>query len=215
MRPVIIIGAGGHARSVASSLQHQGRSVTGYVDPDPARIGEMMNGVEIRGSDEWLLDQGPDAFELTNGIGTKFDHTGDRQRVYEKFVGAGFQFCVSVDHRANVSEDVELSDGCQILASATVQTGTRIGANVIVNSASCIDHDCRIGDHVHIAPGVVLCGGVTIGAGSQIGAGAIVLPGCSLAANCIVGAGATIAAGVAAGQTVVGTPARPIENTGR
>jgi acetyltransferase-like isoleucine patch superfamily enzyme len=53
-------------------------------------------------------------------------------------------------------------------------------------------------------------GNVTIGAGATIGTGANVLPGVTIGEGAFVGAGAVVTKDVEPGQTVVGSPAKPI-----
>lgn len=62
------------------------------------------------------------------------------------------------------------------MAGTVINSDTRIGCNVIINSRTSIDHDCCIGDASHIAPGATLCCTVRVGAGSFICAGATVIP---------------------------------------
>ena len=59
-------------------------------------------------------------------------------------------------------------------------------------------------------PGVAVSGGCDIGRGCLLGAGAVVLEHLSLEAGVTVGSGAVVTKHVAAGATVVGIPARPL-----
>ncbi len=89
-----------------------------------------------------------------------------------------------------------------------VQTNTRIGRHVIVNTAASVDHDCDVGDYVHVAPHATLCGFVTIERGCYIGAGATILPGVTVGENAIVGAGAVVVRDVPPNTVVTGVPAK-------
>ena len=50
-RPVIVIGAGGHAAVVADALLAGGAVVLGFTDPQPARRGSMLCGLPVLGDD--------------------------------------------------------------------------------------------------------------------------------------------------------------------
>jgi UDP-perosamine 4-acetyltransferase len=116
-----------------------------------------------------------------------------RRAIYERIAAGARDRLISViDPYALIRGDVDVGHAVQILAGAIIQTGTRIGDNVVANSGCRIDHDCIIGNHAFIGPGAVLCGEVTIGAGSFIGANATVLPGISIGENVVVAAGSTV-----------------------
>jgi len=55
--------------------------------------------------------------------------------------------------------------------------------------------------------------GPTIEDGARIGGGVTLLPGVTIGASAIVGAGSVVTRDVAAGVTVVGVPARPLERS--
>jgi sugar O-acyltransferase (sialic acid O-acetyltransferase NeuD family) len=98
-----------------------------------------------------------------------------------------------------------------INSGVIINTGSRIGQDVILNTACTIDHHNYIGDHTHIAPGVHLGGDVEIGEGTLIGIGATVMPQCRIGAWSVIGAGAVVTKDIPAYSTVVGIPARVIK----
>ena len=65
---------------------------------------------------------------------------------------------------------------------------------------------------MHVAPRALLCGDVTVGARSHIGAGAVVRQGLRLGADTVVGAGAMVVKDFPGGGTLVGVPARRLED---
>jgi sugar O-acyltransferase (sialic acid O-acetyltransferase NeuD family) len=198
-RSVIVLGGGGHARVVIDALLAGGRQVLGIVDPKSDLT--LPAGVRRLGAD--LSGLRPAEAELALGIGSvDVGEKNPRPRLFLEGNAAGFTFVVLRHPSAVVAGDVVLGEGAQIMAGAIIQTGARIGRNVIVNTRASVDHDCRIGDHVHIAPGVILSGGVEIGAGAHLGTGAIVVQGIVIGAEAMIGAGALVRHPVAPGARV-------------
>ena len=50
-KPVVIIGAGGHAKVVKAALELSGRNVLGFVTPD-TQVGTEFCGKKILGDEE-------------------------------------------------------------------------------------------------------------------------------------------------------------------
>lgn len=205
-KPVILLGAGGHAKVLLDILLEQNIEVLGIAEKDGADLPSDVYGVPVIGNDSDVQQYPPDKVELVNGIGS-IGSTVLRQKVYERFKRQGYRFPQVIHPRAVVSRRAELGEGVQIMAGAVVNIGTRIQGNSIINTNASVDHDCDIGAHVHIAPGVTLSGGVTVGDGSHIGTGASVVQGIEIGTNVIVGAGAVVVNNIEAGRKVCGVPA--------
>jgi sugar O-acyltransferase (sialic acid O-acetyltransferase NeuD family) len=114
-----------------------------------------------------------------------------------------------------VAHDAVIGDGAILAAFSLISIATRIGRFFHANYHACVAHDCVIGDFVTFGPRATCNGNVHIGDRAYIGAGAIIkqgVPGRPLriGADAVVGMGAVVIEDVAAGQTVVGNPARPI-----
>lgn len=210
--PVIVIGAGGHARVVADALLASGRRLLGFTDMDAARHGQTLLGLPVLGGDEALAGWSPEAVELANGLGTVTvpapGQVLPRQRVQQQLAAAGWRF-VTVRHpSAVVSPFADLAAGVQVMAGAVVQAGARLGEGSLVNTGALIDHDVQIGAYCHVAPGAVVCGDVRIGTACHIGAGAVLRQGVVLGDQVLVGAGAVVLQAVTGPAVVVGVPAR-------
>ena len=203
--PIIIIGAGGHAKVVIEALRQAGNNVVGVVDTDAAKHGKDVLGVKVLGDESAMFGLDPDNSQLANGLGP----IELRRTIFERFRDKEFRF-VTVRHpSAVIADSAIVGEGAQIMAGAVIQPDAALGDNVLVNTRACVDHDCDIGHHAHVAPGATLAGGVCVGDGSLIGAGATVLENVRIGAACVVGAGAVVVGDVADGTTVVGVPARP------
>lgn len=205
--PVIVIGGGGHAKVLVSTLLLCQRRVLGFVDPNLAL--PPLLGISNLGNDSAVFNHPPDKVELVNGVGS-VGCSRNRQDVYDRFVERQYRFATVIHPSAVVAPEVEIQNGVQIFAGAVVQAGSRLGVNVIINTGARVDHDCIIESHAHVAPGATLCGAVHVGSGAHIGAGATVIQGVRIGAGSVVGAGTLVIRDVAQGVTVVGVPAASI-----
>lgn len=209
--PLIVLGAGGHAKVLVDALNSAGLPVRGITDASPAKAGSVVLGVPVLGGDKKVLAFAPEVVHLVNGIGSVRVSTL-RRKIYDDFKNRGYFFARVVHASAIVAPDAVLAEGAQIMAGVVLQTGCRIGENAIINTRAAVDHDCRIGAHVHISPGVTLCGNVEVGEGSHIGAGATVIQGVRIGRNCMVAAGAVVIGDIPDGATVAGLPAKEMHS---
>lgn len=205
MKPLLILGSGGHARVLISLLRRLQRPMLGIIDPHRL-IGDSVLGLKVLGNDKQVLHYPPEQIELVNGVGSLPNETGIRSALFNRFSQLGYHFPALIDSHALIAEEVRLEQGVQVMAGVIIQTGTKIAENCIVNSGAIIEHDAQIGPHGHIAPGAVLSGNVTLGANVHIGTGASIIQGISIGRGSIIGAGATVTRDVGEWQIVY--PAR-------
>jgi UDP-perosamine 4-acetyltransferase len=205
--PVIVVGAGGHARVLVEALRCVGARIIGCSGQEMTRPTTLPFDVGFLDGDDAILDYSPGSVYLVNGIGT-VDSTSRRAALFQQFKAKGYRFTQVVHPSAVVASEVALGEGVQIMAGAIVQPSTSIGANSLINTRASVDHDCDIGPHVHVAPGAILSGGVRVGRGAHIGTGATVIQGVTIGEGSLVAAGATVIESVPDHVTVSGLPAR-------
>lgn len=208
-KPVIVIGAGGHAKSVLGSLLRSGTTVIGLIDRDSRRHGATVLGVPVIGDDDDVLARDPTGIMLVNGIGN-IGPAKLRSAVTSSFASRGYGFASVVDPTAILGHEVQIGCGVQILAGAIVQAGCTLEDGVVVNSRAVLDHDCYLASHVHVATGATMAGNVTVGPCAFVGCGATVRQGVTIGAEAVIGAGAVVVQDVPMGEVVVGIPARPL-----
>lgn len=208
--PVIVLGAGGHAKVLIDALLLNGCNIIGIVDRDTSEIGKKILGVPVIGSDEIVLEYPATKVQLANGLGS-VGSTKAREKLFNIFAEQGYQFLNIIHPSAIIARDVRLQAGIQIMAGVVVQTGSYIGVNSIINTRAAIDHDCIIGANVHIAPGVILSGGVQIDDGVHIGIGATVVQGIKIGQGSIVAAGTVVIKDVPPHVTIKGVPGKVVQ----
>ncbi len=195
MKPVIIIGAGGHARVLLDTLSQVSCTILGFTSLCLQRniTSDAFFELPLLGTDEQVFSYPPETIYLVNGLGMVPGSGFLRRRdIYHKFKHKGYTFANIVHPSAVLAANVTLLEGAQIMAGAVIQTGTVIGENCIINTRTAVDHDVMIGSHVHLAPGTTVCGNVTIGDGTFVGAGSTIVQGIEIGANCIIRAGSVI-----------------------
>jgi len=199
---LLILGAGGHGRAVADLAQACGFTVAGFVD----RTGR---GGGILGGDDELeaLVRRERADGALVGVGATA--LTRRAELWERLRSLGVGSPALVHPRATTSPSCRIGEGTIVLAGSVLGAAVEIGENAVLYSGVLAEHDCRIGEHAYLSPGVILSGAVEVEAGAFLGAGAVVLPGLRIGKDAVVGAGAVVTREVSAGQTVMGSPARP------
>lgn len=184
---MIIIGHGGHARSVVDTIERAGEyRIAGYVTND-----EELNGSEVIGCDNDL----PVLFNKYKyaAVGVGYLKISDlRKNLYLKMKEMGYEFPIIIDPSAIVSDNVKIGEGTFIGKGAIINTGSVIGKLSIINTAAVIEHDCTIGDYSHISIGAIVCGGVETGEGSLIGANATLTQYIKLGKGSFVKAGSLV-----------------------
>ncbi len=208
MKPVILLGSGGHARVLLGMLRRLDVELLGIVDPHRP-IGSEYLGVGILGNDEAVLDYASAQVDLVNGIGSLPGDAGIRKQLFNRFSEQhGYRFKTVIDPLAFIAADTELAEGVQVMAGVIIQAGTKIAESCIVNSGAIVEHDCQIGRYAHIAPGAVLSGGVEVGDNVHIGTGAMVIQGIRIGEGSVIGAGSVVTKDVGCRKIVY--PARSL-----
>lgn len=207
MKPLILIGDGGHAEVLIETARLLGRRILGVTSTEePA--GKEICGVRILGDDDVVTKHSLNEVELVNGIGS-VDIPRHRSVVFSRFKKLGYTFATVVHPTAIISSNVHLEEGVQLAAGAIVQTGCHVGMNTIINTGSILDHHCQVDAHSHLAPGVVCSGGVRIGERSHIGASSTVIQEIRIGDDVLVAAGAVVTKDLPNGIRVKGIPAAP------
>lgn len=209
-KPLVMLGAGGHAAVLAEILLEQKQPLIAVVAPDPIPANSPLAGLKQIASDEQLLSTySPEEVELVNGLGS-IPGNNLRWKLFEFFSEKGYRFASVISPKANLSNYLALAEGVQIMMGAQVQTNASIGKNTIINTGAIVEHDCKIGAHNHLAPGVTLSGGVITASQVHIGTGASVIQNIQIGEQAVIGAGTAVVRNVPAKQIIIPAAIRVI-----
>jgi sugar O-acyltransferase (sialic acid O-acetyltransferase NeuD family) len=212
MQQVVILGAGGFAREVldifhALNSVEPAYEVLGFIDEDPRKKGQRLNGSPVLGGFDSLSSLDRSRIHAICGVGD----TAGRRRFVEKAAPHGLQFCNVVHPDAVLTPFITLGTGVVITAGCILTNQITIGNHVHLNLDCTIGHDCVIDDFVTIAPGAHISGNVRIAAGCDIGTGTAIIQGIKVGEWSIIGAGSVVVEDIPPNVTVVGVPAKVIK----
>lgn len=190
MGKVFIIGAGGHARVIASMLSTRPE----YVTTDPANEDRILR--------ELVAENVHAEFYL--GIGAN----ADRGRVAEKLRALGGRLPPCIAPNAFVARDAQVADASVICLGSQIGSRADIGFACIVNTLSSVDHDCVLGDYTQVTAGVTFGGTVVVGKNGFFGLKSAVIPNRTIGDDVVVMAGALVTRNVPDRVMVGGNPAR-------
>jgi sugar O-acyltransferase (sialic acid O-acetyltransferase NeuD family) len=201
-RTLIIIGAGGHAVSVANVAYATGIKVQHFVDP--SRGGEWLLGIKIIAS----LNELPD--KISHDYAVAIGHNGSRERVHHELVATHgeLSFPALVHPSAILSIHTNVGQGTVIMPNAVVGPCSVIGQFCILNTMSSIDHDCVLSNYASLAPGAITGGNVKLGERAAIGIGAAVKNAITIGQDTVIGGRSYVHDCIENNVVAFGTPAK-------
>ncbi len=191
MESLILVGGGGHCKSVIEAAESTSQwQIVGILDA-PQNVGKTVLGYPIIGTDDRipeLISQHPGVrFVITVG---HIKTASIRKKIAERIVLAGGCFATIIASTAHVSKHASVAPGTVVLHGAMVNAGAEIGEQCIINTLANIEHDARVGAYCHISTGAMVNGDCQIESGVFLGSQSVMLNGAH-----IEGEGSIIAAG--------------------
>lgn len=206
-KDLILVGGGGHCRSVIEAAESQGRRIRGILDL-PRFIGTEVSGYRVIGSDEDIPEYVDDCeFVVTLG---SIENSEPRQNIHNMIKDAGGCLATIVASTAYLSPRASVGAGTVLLHQSVVNASAKVGESVIVNTGAIVEHDAEVGDLTHISTGAKVNGGCRVGSRCFIGSGAVMVQGVIAGDDVFLGAGSLLARDAADPGTYVGFPARKV-----
>lgn len=198
---VVVIGGGGHAKVVISTLLASGTKIEGVLDDDEAKIGKVIFGVPVIGKVESIKSGKFKYAIIAIGDNSK------RKEIAQEY-GDNCEWVRVIHPDAYIAPGVSIGKGTVVFAGAVIQPDTEIADHVIINTSAIVDHDCKIDNFVHVAPGCILAGGVNVKEGVFLGIGSCVIPGVNVGSWSMLGAGSVVIRDVPNFSKIKGVPAK-------
>ncbi len=210
MTNILILGAGGHAKEVFSTIQDinaisKKYNVIGFYDDMTDRTRLLDRRVyktmeDIKNGD----------IKLIIGVGTP----EAKSILITKFRNRNFEFERLIHPTTLVSPYAHIGKGAVIQSYCIIQPDVKIGDYFTCNDNVQIGHDTIIGNNVHINSNVNISGGAYIGDDTFIGVKATIMS-VRIGKNCIIGACSLINKDVPDNSKAKGIPATYTPSDGR
>ncbi len=204
MKPLVLIGGGGHCKSVIEAARSAGYEILGVLDT-PEKVGGRVLDCEIIGTDDDVNNYAATVhFVITVG------HIKDpsvRQRIAAKVETQGGEFATIIASTARVSSYAQIGSGSVVLHGAVVNAAAVVGRHCIINTLANVEHDANVGDFCHISTGAMVNGDCAVGGGTFLGSQSVMLNGASIPGGCVVAAGSFVRKSLREAGIYAGNPA--------
>jgi sugar O-acyltransferase (sialic acid O-acetyltransferase NeuD family) len=203
-KKLVIIGAGGHATSVANAAKSAGFDICFFVDS--GRKGLTLFGAPIIGN---ISEVAVSEYCFAIAVGDN----AVRERIYLKILADyRLSFPVIAHSSAIVSYNTTIREGTVLMPGSIVGPNCTIGRFCFLSSMSSLDHDCEVSDFGSLAPGSITGGHVSIGLRSAISIGAVIKNDIIIGQDSVIGANSYVNRAVPANVIAYGSPAKIIRS---
>lgn len=204
----IIVGAGTYGEVYAEYLK-QDYKILGFIDDNVTLKGQYINGVQVLGNLDWLIENG----DLLINIFIPIGNTRVKKNMLEKVRQYGFPTPNYIHPSVNIDPSVKLgANAIYILQGSIVMPLATIHDDVMISSSTTISHHTIVEEGVFVSFGVKIGASLRVKTCAYIGIGAIIMTGVNeVGQDALIGAGAVVIKDVPDNAVVVGNPAKIIK----
>ena len=185
MKKIILVGGGGHCKSVIDVIEQEGKfKIAGIVD-QPKFLGSKILGYSVIGCDSDLKNLVKKYRYALITVG-QIKSSMLRKKLFNLVNSAKFILPSIVSPLAYISKHSSIGKGSIVMHNAIVNANSLIGDNCIINSNALIEHDCTISQHCHISTNATINGGVKVKSGCFIGSNATIKQSVTIKENSFI-----------------------------
>jgi len=186
MKKIIIIGAGGHAKSCIDVIEKSKNFKIIGLFASKKELGNKILGYNVIG---YTLKDLKKIKKKTKyafiAIG-QIKSSSARRKYYERLKKLRFEFPTIISPLSYVSKHTTIGPGSIVMHGVKINAASKIGNLCIINSNALVEHDNLINNFTHISTSVVLNGGVEIGSDTFIGSRSVIANGVKIGERCII-----------------------------
>ena len=165
-KPLILVGGGGHCKSVIDVAERAGYNILGILDR-PEEVGKKVLRYDVIGTDDDMAKY-VDQTEFIVTVG-QIKSPDLRIKLHKMLEKVGAKLATIVAPTAHVSKYAQLGAGTVVMHQAVVNADAKMGKGCIINTFANIEHDVVIGDYCHISTGAMVNGGSAVADGTFVG----------------------------------------------
>ena len=208
MKNLILIGGGGHCKSVIDVAESAGYTILGILDRS-IPVGETVLEYKVLGNDD-LIEPYLDRAEFLVTVG-QIKSPAIRIRLNKMVKDAGGKLATVIAPTAHVSKYASIGEGTVVMHQAVVNAGAQIGMGCIVNTFANIEHDVKLGDFCHVSTGAMVNGEAVIGEGTFIGSQSVVNQCVKVCNMTVVASGSVVHKDIIDAGVYAGNPIKHIK----
>ena len=212
MKNIVIIGSGGHAKVIADiilkrkELLKEELNIVGFLDDNFQNLEyrEIFN-IPILGNISLIEEFKNEDYEYVIAIG----NNSIRKKIADKYLN--LTYYTAIHPTAVIGNGVTIEAGTVIMANVVINSFSKIGKHCILNTSCVIEHGNQIKNYVHISVGAKLAGNVYIGSETLIGISTSIRNNISICEKCIIGVGGVVVKNIKEAGIYIGVPVERIE----
>jgi sugar O-acyltransferase (sialic acid O-acetyltransferase NeuD family) len=171
MKNIILLGAGGHCKSVIDVIEQEGTyKIAGIIDKKEL-LGTKVLGYKVIACDDDLniLFKKYKYAIITVG---QIQSNTIRVKLFKLLKDIGYTLPTIISPLAYVSKHSIIGEGTIVMHHALINAEATISKNCIINTKALVEHNSYIEEHCHISTSSVINGGVLVKANTFVGSNA-------------------------------------------
>jgi len=185
MKKIILVGGGGHCKSVIDVIEQEGKfKIAGIVD-QPKLLGSKILGYSVIGCDNDLKKLVKKYRYALITVG-QIKSSMLRKKLFNLVNSSKFILPSIISPLAYISKHSSIGKGSIVMHNAIVNANSLIGDNCIINTSALVEHDCTISQHCHISTNATINGGVKVKSGCFIGSNATIKQSVTIKENSFI-----------------------------